>query len=177
MDKNAMVIIGAVMLIALIVSSTPAQAQIVTYLPSFISSLLTGAGIYVISVGAVFIVGGYLVYRVSTSTYSYFRSYAYTTVSDHAWLEHAYDFPNIWGSGVKPSKTTFDNKCKDNMNSKTAQKFIQKYDGRLLSWNPTTKMVSVGDTDGKTVITCFPKSSADVLKKQSTGEWIKVAVK
>jgi len=115
------------------------------------------------------------VYHVSSSVYSYFTAYKYTTVSSHAYL-HALEFPNIWG-GRKPSTTEFNNKCRDNMNSKSSWKFIQKYDKRLISYNPTTGMVSVGETDGKTVITCFPKPKADVLKKQSTGEWIKVTVK
>jgi hypothetical protein len=108
----------------------------------------------------------------SSHAYNYFTAFAYKKVSNHAYSEHAYDFPNIWKG--KPTKSKFDEKCKDNMNRKSAQKYIQKSDKRLISYNPSTEMLSVGDDDGKTVITCFRKSQADVNKKVRTGEWIKV---
>jgi phosphatidylserine decarboxylase len=175
MKKQAIVMLSAIMIIALIAAMPICEAQLVTYLPAWLSTTLQSFGIYGIVVGAVVVAGGYVVYHVSTYVYSYFTAYRYTTVSSHAYLDHAYDFPNIWSS--KPPKATFDQKCKDNMNSKSALKYIQKYDGRLLSYNTATGMVSVGETDGKTVITCFPKPYADVLKKVRTGEWIKATVR
>jgi hypothetical protein len=175
MNKTGIIALCAIAMIALVVGANVAEAQIVVYLPSFIVSALASVGITYVAVGVAVIAGGYLVYHVSSSAYSYFTAYKYYYVSDHAYI-HAAEFPNIWGSSI-PSKTTFNNKCRDNMNSKSNLKYIQKYDKRLISYNPTTRMVTVGDTDGKTVITCFPKPKADVDKKVATGEWIKVTVR
>lgn len=172
---NKMSII-ALVIIGLMATMPVAQAQFVTYLPSIVwdAIVVAGKSTYIAIVGTAIIAGAYAVWHKTVSTYSYFTAYAYTTVSDHAYPEHALEFPNIWGAGVKPPKADFDKKCRDNMNSKSTLKYIQKYDGRLLSYNTATRMLSVGATDGKTVITCFPKPYADVLKKVSTGEWIKV---
>lgn len=172
MTKAKYIALCAVILAALVIGGTVAQAQVVAYLPATISAALAAAGWYAVGVGIAVIAGGYLVYHVSTSVYYYYKAYTYTRVSDHAYTLHAYDFPWIWSS--KPPKSTFDSKCKSNMNSKTSEKYIQAYDKRLISYNPSNLMVSVGDTDGVTVITCFPKSRADVDKKVRTGEWIKV---
>jgi hypothetical protein len=175
MKKTTLIVLSALLLIALISTSTAVEAQLVTYLPSWLNSVLNGSGVYGLIVGAAVIAGGYLVYHASSSVYSYFTAYTYTTVSSHAYT-HALEFPTIWG-GRKPSTTEFNNECKKTMNSKSLPKYVQKYDGRLISYNPSTGMVAVGETDGKTVITCFPKPQADVTKKISTGEWTKVIIK
>jgi len=174
--KSRIAILAMAVIVMAMVASTPvAQAQIVTYLPSIVWDAIVAAGKYIAisAVGAAVIAGSYVVWHKAVSTYSYFTAYGYTTVQDYAY-KHAMEFPNIWGSGVKPPQSTFNKKCKDNMNSKTALKYIQKADGRLLSYNPSTMMLSIGEPDGKTVMNCFPKPYADVLKKVSTGEWIKV---
>jgi hypothetical protein len=174
--KNKIAILAmAVLVMAMVVSTPVAQAQIVTYLPSIVWDAIVAAGKYIAvsAIGAAVIAGAYVVWHKAVNSYSYFTAYGYTTVQDYAY-KHAAEFPNIWGSGVIPPKADFNKKCKDNMNSKTALKYIQKADGRLLSYNPTTMMLSIGEPDGKTVMNCFPKPYADVLKKVSTGEWIKV---
>jgi hypothetical protein len=171
--KRAYLIIGALAIIALVATMPLTEAQIASYLPSYIVSALALAGWGYVAVGVAVIGGAYVVYHYSSTAYSYFTAYSYSYVSNHAWDVHKYDFPNIWGS-VPPSRTTFNSKCKDNMNSKSAQKYIQKYDKRLISYNPLTKMVSIGETDGKTIITCYPKTQTDVNKKVATGEWLKV---
>lgn len=126
-----------------------------------------------IAIGAALIAAGYVIYRVGYSVWTYYNAYNYNNVDYHAYNEHKTEFQNIWGSKI-PSKSDFDKKCKENMNSKSVQRYIQVSDGRSIAYNSATKMLTVGETDGKLVVTCFKKSPEDVAKEVSKGLWKKI---
>ncbi|MFA5175916.1 MAG: hypothetical protein WC413_01485 [Candidatus Nanoarchaeia archaeon] len=123
-----------------------------------------------IAVAAAVIVGGYVVYRIGYSTWIYYQAYSYSNLIEY---KHINDFPNIWSSSP-PTKTQFKNECKKNMNSKSVERYIQVRDGRSVAYNPSTRMLTIGDKNGKDIITCFPKSRSDVNKEVSRGNWKRI---
>lgn len=126
-----------------------------------------------IVVGAAVIIVGYVIYRVGYSTWVYYTASTYSSVTDYS-LKHINDFPWIWSRSPPPKD--FKDKCLKNMNSKSATKYIQN-DGRLISYDPSNYMISIGETDGKVVVNCFPagstKSAAEkyIAKKVKDGVW------
>ncbi len=142
-------------------------------LVTWIVAILFSVGVTYIAIGVAVIATGYIVYRVSYSTWIYYSAYNYKTLTKHAY-DHRYDFPNIWK--VPPSKSKFKKECLNNMNSKSSkiERYIQVADGRSIAYNPSTGMLTVGDINGKDIITCFPKTKSDVLKEVSKGRWKKI---
>ena len=138
-------------------------------LVGWLAAILSAAGIIYIAVGAAVIVGGYLVYHVGKTAWTYYNAYKYLKLIEY---KHINDFPNIWKK--TPSRKDFEKKCKDNMNSKSVERYIQVKDGRSIAYNPSTLMLTVGDTNGKDIITCFPKKRADIDKEVSKGRWKKI---
>jgi hypothetical protein len=139
-------------------------------LTSAIASLLAGAGITYLLIGVAVIVGGYVVYRIGYSAWMYYHAYSYTQLSSHGY-DHINDFPNIW---KKPqSKKDFENKCKDNMNSKSVERYVQS-DGRSIAYNPSTQMVTVGEVDGKTVVTCYKDKDISSKTRGNNPIWKRV---
>lgn len=57
------------------------------------------------------------------------------------------------------------------MNSKSVERYLQVADGRSIAYNPSTGMLTVGDTNGKDIITCFKKPKSDVANEVSKGRW------
>src|SRR3989338_8064467 len=125
-------------------------------LVGWVAAILTSAGITYIAIGAAVIVGGYIIYRVAQSTWTYYKAYSYSKWYDHhAYQKHiqdVYEFENIWGN-KKPSRKQFEKRCKETINNKSSRiwKFIQKGNKRLIAYDSLTNMVVVGETDGKTI--------------------------
>lgn len=138
-------------------------------LPAWLIAILTGANIQFIAIGVAVIAGGYIVYHVAQTTWVYYKAYSYSKLVEY---KHINQFPNIWKK--TPSRKQFEKKCKDNMNSKSSERYVQTVDGRNIAYNPSTKMITVGDINGKTIITCFPKDRKDVDKEVSKGRWKKI---
>lgn len=151
-----------------------AQAASVTNafpgLVSWLAAILSAAGITYIAIGAAVIVGGYLVYHVGKTAWTYYNAYKYSKLIEY---KHIRNFPWIWKS--PPSKKNFEKKCKDNMNSKSVNRYIQVSDGRNVAYNPSNGMITIGDTNGKDIITCFPDKYGDyVARKVREGVWEKI---
>jgi len=126
-----------------------------------------------IAISAAVVVAGYVVYRVGYSIWIYYTAYSYTSLSSHAY-DHINDFPNIW-KGTPPRKD-FEKKCKDNMNSKSSsiQRFIQLSDGRSIAYDPITQMVTIGETDGKNIITCYKDKDISSKTKGTNPTWKRI---
>lgn len=152
-------------IIGLIVS-VPVLAQVNLFpgLISTVASAIYAAGVRSVAVGGVVYAGGYIVYHAGATTWRYIRGDRYTTVTDHSAL-HMSEF------GIT-SRTIWDQKCRDNMNNKANMRMYQPADGRQISYNPSSMMVSVGEKDGITVITCY-KSKMDYVNAQiATMRWL-----
>ncbi len=139
-------------------------------LASSIAALLVSAGIVYVAIGAAVVVGGYLIYRITEYTWTYYRLYSYSTMTEHAY-KHINDFPNIWKK--TPSRKNFEKKCKENMNSKSKgiKRYVQKKGapweiGRNIAYNSKTGMITVGETNGKTIITCFRDKDGSYVKSK-----------
>lgn len=149
-------------------------------LVGWLASLLSAAGITFIVVGAAVIIGGYVIYRAGKTAWTYYTAYSYSKWYDHhSYKKHiinSYEFENIW-SKKKPTEKQFEDKCKDSINGKSSNilKFIQKSNGRFISYDTVTKMIVVGETDGKTIVTCY-KDTTGELKRNTNGSspnWVK----
>ena len=139
-------------------------------LVSWLAAILYAAGITYIAVGAAVIAGGYLVYHIGKIAWTYYNAYKYSKLIEY---KHIKDFPWIWKS--PPSKKDFEKKCKDNMNSKSVNRYIQVKEGRSVAYNPSNWMITVGDTNGKDIITCFPDKYGDyVARKVRDGVWKRI---
>lgn len=149
----------------------PGPGQAAAVLPGWLTLILAAAGIKVIVVGGVVIVGGWLVYRAASAAWTWYAAYSYNTFPDHAY-KHINEFPRIWPK--PPSKQKFKEKCLQNMNSKNVERYIQIADQRSVAFSPGLEMVTIGETDGKTIVNCMPHSKADVAKKVAKGLWKKI---
>ncbi len=138
-------------------------------LASSIAALLVSAGFAYVAIGAAVVVGGYVIYRAAEYTWTYYKAYSYSKLIEY---KHINQFPNIWKR--TPSRKDFEKKCKKNMNSKSVERYIQTADGRSIAYNPSTLMLTVGSTNGKDIITCFPKKRIDVDKAVSKGRWKRI---
>ena len=149
------------------------------YLPVALAALLVTLGISAktIIVGAAISTGGYIIYHVTEKLWIWYAAYQYTTLTKHAY-DNINDFPNIWKK--TPSKKDFEKKCRDVMNSKSSKvdKYIQKSDGRKIAYDSKLEMVTVGETDGKTIVTCFrDKGRRYVDRRIKNKEWSKIKEK
>ncbi len=138
-------------------------------LVSWLVAILYGAGFTYIAIGAAVLAGGYVVYRVSEYAWTYYTAYNYKTLTEHAY-DHQYDFPNIWK--IPPSKSKFKKECLNNMNSKSSkiERYIQiggptKEIGRSIAYDPKIEMATIGDVDGKTIVSCERRPRKDITKK------------
>jgi phosphatidylserine decarboxylase len=84
-------------------------------------------------------------------------------VSDHAY-EHLNDFPGL-------TRNQFKDKCKNLMNNKNAPHYLDTTNGRTVAYDAAMKMLSVGEVDGRTVITCFFKKQADMNNDINHGRY------
>lgn len=149
-------------------------------LAAWLVEILFGAGFTYVAIGVAVIAGGYVVYRVSEYAWTYYTVYKYSKWYDHhAYRDHIineYDFENIWGK-KKPTQSKFENECKKTINSKSSNilKFVQKSNGRFIAYDTLTKMVVVGETNGKTIVTCYKDTRGELQKntKGSNPNWIK----
>ncbi len=133
-----------------------------------------------IAIGATVIAAGYVVYRVGYSIWTYYNAYSYSKwYNHHSYTKHIvnkYEFENIWGK-TKPTRNQFEDKCKKTINSKSSSilKFIQRSNGRFIAYDTLTKMIVVGETDGKTIVTCYKDTTGELERNTggSSPNWIK----
>jgi len=163
MDKKKLFILS----IALMLCLVPIAFALTAFqgLPTIVASALTGAGVTSVAVGAVVVAGGYVVYHYGSILWKYYFSNRYSTVDSHAYMLHGSEFPGL-------TKTQFDDKCKQNQNSATTTKYWQYSDNRLIAYNPSTQMLTVGETNGQLVVTCFKANLDYVLRQVTTGRWL-----
>lgn len=157
-----------VVLMAIFLCLMPVAFALTYYLPGLsttVATAISGAGFTTVAVGAVVVAGGYVVYHYGTTLWKYYYATRYTTVDSHAYMLHGTEFGAL-------TKTQFDDKCKQNQNSMSNVKYWQYSDNRLISYNPTSKMLTVGEKDGKLVVTCFKANLDYVLRQVSTGKWL-----
>lgn len=151
MNKAVFVVIAAFAILALVVSMPVAQAQVVQYLPSLFNGLR-------LAVGAACVFAGYVVYHISSTAYEYFAAFGYYRWHDHhAYTEHKYEFPYLF-SPSPPSQSQFEKVCKDNINDKSSwrvHRLINPTTRHFYVWNPGNQMLTIGDKDGKSILTCY----------------------
>jgi hypothetical protein len=169
MEHKTMKILYAIGIVLMLIGLPIALAFVYfPGLPATIEAAVTGAGCTSIGIGVAVIAGTYLVYHMAKTTWIYYHANTYDKMSNHAYL-HINDFPNIWKT--TPTQSQFAQKCKDTMNSGNTGKYYQLSDNRLISYNPTMEMAVVGETDGKTIVTCYRMKLNDVLNKLATSAW------
>lgn len=168
MEKKTII---ALIFMAVLVSIPVTYAGIEAFpgLTSAVAYAIYGSGVSSVAVGAGVVAAGYIVYRLGTTAWKYWTANRYTTVTDHSTL-HMKDFSNIWGT-AGPSRAQWDQKCKDTMNKASNMKFYQISDGRMISYDQSIEMMTVGETDGKTIITCTRYKLSNVNSKLAQGAW------
>jgi len=132
-------------------------------LPAFLVSLLSTAGIAYILVGAAVVLFGWVIFHAASTAWVWYTAYRYSQMSEHAY-KHINHFPNIWKTGP-PSRKQLEQKCKETINSKSMERYIDTANGRFIGYNRLNQMYVVGETDGKTIVSCERIKPEDLQKK------------
>ena len=59
-----------------------------------------------------------------------------------------------------------------NSRSSNIERFVQASDGKRIAWDPNTKMITLGETNGRTIATCYKIDSRGIRSKVRNGLWI-----
>lgn len=146
----------------------PVAFAIVNYFPGLaapVAAALTGAGVTTVGIGIAVVAGGYVVYHYAAQGWKYYFTNRYNSIDSHAYILHGTEFGTL-------TKFQFDDKCIKSQNSNSNIKYWQYSDNRLISYNSATKMLTVGDPNGKLVITCFYANIDYVMRQIATGKWV-----
>jgi hypothetical protein len=145
-----------------------AQAtQIFQGLASPAAQALYSNGVRAVVIGAGDIVSGFAVWRTGAKSWFVVKT-QYNQIDSHAYALHGTEFGKL-------TKTQFEDKCKKNQNNLKNTQYWQMENNRIIAHDASSGMVTVGDTDGKFVVTCYKADMNYVLRQIATGRWIKFA--